>query len=99
MKTLLESWDTFTCVSLRKSSVPLDVKVVVMNMYFCLIRIAKLDEPKIETIFRSLCEHVITGIRNMIQSTHNSSEIRVEELGLGVDVEEELEVSCICIIV
>ena len=99
MKTLLDSWDSFTSVSLRKSSVPLDVKVVVMNMYFCLIRVAKLDEPEIETIFRSLCQHVIAGIQNMIQSSHDSFGIMVEVLGLGINVKEELEVSCICMIV
>ena len=99
MKTLLDSWDSFTNVSLLKSSVPLDVKIVVMNMYFCLIRIAELDEPEIETIFRSLCQRVIAGIQNIIQSSHEFSGIRVEVLGLGVNVKEELKVSCICIIV
>ena len=93
METLLLSWISCTGVSLRKSSVPLNVKVVIMNMCFCLIRITKISEVEIEKKLYLLCEQVKVGIKNLIQS-HTPWSRKVDVLGHGVDVKVELEVSC-----
>ena len=92
---LLKSWISCTGVSLKKSSVPLDVKVFIMNMCFCLIRIAKIPEEEIEKTFQSLCQQVKIGIKNVIQSLSPQS-VKVDALGHEVRVKEELEVSCYC---
>lgn len=92
---LLKSWISCTGVSLKKSSVPLDVKVFIMNMCFCLIRIAKIPEEEIEKTFQSLCQQVKIGIKNVIQSLSPLS-VKVDALGHEVRVKEELEVSCYC---
>lgn len=91
MKTLLTSWISFAGVALRKSSVELDVKVDVMNMCFCLIRIVKISQVEIETKLQSLCTEVEVGIQNRIL-THTSSARMRHVLGHGVNVKEELEV-------
>ena len=94
MKTLLDSWCSFTCFALRRSSVNLEVKVFILNMCFCLIRSAEISDALVETTLISLCEELKTGIRNVIQSLSYSR--RVDVLGHGVKVKEELHVSCHC---
>ena len=94
MKTLLASWCVFTGSSLRRSSVDMDVKVDILNMCFCVIRLAKISSAEIETRLQSLCEEVTTGIHNVILSSDRSSKRDI--LGLGVNVKKELHVSCLC---
>ena len=93
MKTLLTSWISYAGAALRKSSVELDVKVDVMNMCFCLIRITKISKVEIEMKLQSLCDQVEVGIQNIILSS-SSSKASGHVLGHGVKVKEELEVSC-----
>ena len=75
---------------------PLDVKVFIMNMCFCLIRITKIPEYEVENILKSLCEDVKVGINNIIQA-HNPLARKKDVLGHEISVEKELEVSYILV--
>ena len=94
MKTLLKSWISCAGSALRKSSVELDVKVDIMNMCFCLIRITKISKVEIEKTLKSLCDQVEIGIQNIILSYAPSSRTSVHILGHRVEVKKELKVSC-----
>lgn len=94
MKTLLDSWCSFTGLSLQSSSVVLEVKVQVLNMCFCLIRSARNSAAEIETTLSSLCAELKCGIQNIIHSHTYAG--KVDVLGHGVKVKEELHVSCLC---
>ena len=97
MKTLQAFWCSFTVTWLRKSKVPLDMKVVGLKMCFCLLTLAKrlfLDDIKFETHLKSLCEAVTIGIMNVILSRPYS--VKWDGfLGLGINVREELKVSSV----
>ena len=93
MKKLLTSWHSFTGFALRSSSVDMDMKVVILNMCFCLNGIAKISAAEIGTALRLLCEDVITGIKNVIMSVSESR--KKDVLGLGLEFKMELHVSCI----
>ena len=93
MKTFLTSWISFAGTALRKSSVALDVKVDVMNMCFCLIRITKISQVQIEMKLSLLCDQVEVGICNTILSITPSSKASADVLGHRVHVKEELKVS------
>lgn len=97
MKTMLDSWCSFTRVSLRRSSVGLEVKVFVLNMCFCFIRSARISDAETKTTLRSLCAELKSGIKNEIQASTNVGSVDV--LGHGVKVKDELQVSCLCRIV
>lgn len=96
MESLLTSWNSCAGIALRKSSVALDIKIDIMKFFFCLIPSANISQEEIEIKFQSLCEQVVLGIQNEIQSQTASSRTSVHTLGHGVCVKEELEVSCIC---
>ena len=96
MERLLTSWTSCAGTALRKSSVVIDVKIDIMKFFFCLIPFANISQEEIEKEFQSLCEQVVLGIQNAIQSNTASSKTSVHTLGHGVRVKEELEVSCIC---
>ena len=94
MKTLLKSWILCAGAALRKSSVELDVKVDIMNMCFCLIRITKISKVEIEKTLKSLCDQVEMGIQNVILSCAPFSKPSAHLLGHRVEVKMELMVSC-----
>lgn len=90
-------WCSFTATWLRKSSVPLDMKVVGMKICFCVLTLAKrlsLDDAEFEAILRSLCEAVNIGIKNVILSRPYTLKLD-GLLGLGINVTEELRVSSV----
>lgn len=91
-------WCSFTATWLRKSSVPLDMKVVGMKMCFCVLTLAKsfyLHDAEFEAILRTLCEEVTIGIKNVILSTRLYTLKCDGLLGLGINVTEELRVSSV----
>ena len=96
MKSLLTSWTSCAGIALRKSSVDIDAKIDIMRFFFCLILFANVSQDEIEMKFQSLCEQLVIGIQNAIQSHTSSSKSSVNRLGHGVCAKEELEVSCLC---
>ena len=97
LKTLQASWCTITPSWLRKSKVPLDVKVVVLRMCFCVLTQVKLYliDAKFKDVLISMCEAVNEGIKNVILSRPYATK-RDDVLGLGINVTEELKV---CLVV
>ena len=98
MKTFLTSWISIAGTALRKSSVALDVKVDVMNMCFCLIRVMEISQVEIERKLSLLCDQLEVGIHNVILSHTPSSKTTAHVIGHGVNVKEELEVSFVEVI-
>lgn len=95
LKTLQEFWCDFTITALRKSSVSLDLKFVILKMCFCLLTLAKrgfLDAAKLQATLTSFCDAVKTGISNVILSVPYECKID-GVLGLGIDFATELKVS------
>lgn len=94
LKTLQTSWCTIPLSWLRKSTVPLNVKVVVLRMCFCVLTRVKLYlNDEFEDVLKSLCEAVNMGIKNVILSRPYDYDMKRDDLlGLGINVTEELKV-------